>query len=368
MAPPRSPGPPFSPPARPSPPSPPPPPPAPPPPTPSPSRPTAPTPPPPPPPPPESPHPPPPPWAPSPPPPNCRPCVSETQAPFRSFFAPVSLTSRCSAPGTLEHALRELPLYPPRLRELVAAFDEEDEPAAATWRLVSETAANVGLPRPSYPHIRRLVIAERRRRRARAELRDILKEAANTIAAGRAPGFDYTLGRLLEAHAALVAEEDCVSETQGAFGARDRSPRLAEALRRVAALGEGGAELVAVGLVAHGDRQLDLGLADGRSMPSRWCSTERTFARSSATSCSSLMSSPGPVGERACGRRGSGPPASGRAASPRSAASGRCCRPRGSRRPVRRPRPCRRAAPRPRRRRRPRRRASSARAAARSPG
>ena len=112
----------------------------------------------------------------------------------------------------------------PGLRELVAAFDEEGEPAAATWRLVSETAANVGLPRPSYPHIRRLVIAERRRRRARAELRDVLKEAAHTIAAGRAPSFDYTVGRLLDAHAALVAEEDCVSETQGELAARDRSP------------------------------------------------------------------------------------------------------------------------------------------------
>ena len=65
---------------------------------------------------------------------------------------------------------------------------------AATWRLVSETAANLGLPRPSYPHIRRLVRDERRRRRARAEIRDVVKEAASTIAGGRVPGFDYTLG------------------------------------------------------------------------------------------------------------------------------------------------------------------------------
>ena len=108
----------------------------------------------------------------------------------------------------------------PRLRELVAAFDEDDVPAAATWRLVAETAAKVGLPRPSYPHVRRLVIAERRRRRARKELRDVLKEAAGTIAAGRAPGFDYTVGRLLEAHVALADEEACVSETQGEFGLR----------------------------------------------------------------------------------------------------------------------------------------------------
>ena len=108
----------------------------------------------------------------------------------------------------------------PRLRELVAAFDEDDVPAAATWRLVSETAVSIGLPRPSYPHVRRLVIAERRRRRARAELRDVLKEAASTIAAGRAPGFDYTVGRLLDLQAALADEEACVSETQGEFGSR----------------------------------------------------------------------------------------------------------------------------------------------------
>ena len=108
----------------------------------------------------------------------------------------------------------------PQLRELVAALDEDDVPVAATWRLVSETAAKWGLPRPSYPHVRRLVLDERRRRRARAEIRDIVKEAASTIAAGRVPGFDYTLGRLLDAQAALAAEEACVSETQGPFGSR----------------------------------------------------------------------------------------------------------------------------------------------------
>jgi hypothetical protein len=60
----------------------------------------------------------------------------------------------------------------PRLRELVAALDEDDKPVAATWRLVSDTAARFGLPRPSYPHVRRLVADERRRRRAREDLRD----------------------------------------------------------------------------------------------------------------------------------------------------------------------------------------------------
>ena len=106
----------------------------------------------------------------------------------------------------------------PRLRELVAALDEDDAPTAATWRLVGETAVQMGLPRPSYPHVRRLVTAERRRRRARDDLRDVVKEAANTVAAGRAPNYDYTLGRLLDAQAALADEEARVSETQGSLG------------------------------------------------------------------------------------------------------------------------------------------------------
>jgi len=108
----------------------------------------------------------------------------------------------------------------PRLSDLVATLDEDDAPAAATWRLVSEAAARLGLPRPSYPHVRRLVLAERRRRQLRRELHDVLKEAPSTIAAGRVPGFDYTLGRLLDAQAALAAEEACVSETQGVSGSR----------------------------------------------------------------------------------------------------------------------------------------------------
>lgn len=112
----------------------------------------------------------------------------------------------------------------PRLRELVAALDEDDTPIAATWRIVGEAAAQAGLSRPSYPHVRRLVAAERFRRRARRDLRDAVKEAASRVAAGRAPSFDYTLGRLLDAQAALADEEPCVSETQGSPGSRSRPP------------------------------------------------------------------------------------------------------------------------------------------------
>lgn len=109
----------------------------------------------------------------------------------------------------------------PQLRALVAGLDEDGVPAAQTWRLVGEAAARFGLPRPSYPHVRRLVADERRRRAARAELRDVLKEAASTFAAGGTPNFDYTVGRFLDAQAKLAAEEACVSETQGVFEGGD---------------------------------------------------------------------------------------------------------------------------------------------------
>jgi hypothetical protein len=101
------------------------------------------------------------------------------------------------------------------IAELTISLDREDQPAAETWRLVSEAALRMGYPRPSYPNVRRLVRAERKRRELRRELRATLREAARTTAAGRAPNFDYTMRRIHDAAAALAAEEARVSETRG---------------------------------------------------------------------------------------------------------------------------------------------------------
>jgi hypothetical protein len=105
--------------------------------------------------------------------------------------------------------------------ELTISLDRDDQPAAETWRLVSEAALRLGYPRPSYPNVRRLVRAERARRRLRQELRETLREAARTVAAGRAPDFDYTMGRIHDAAAALAAEKARVSETRGSSGRGD---------------------------------------------------------------------------------------------------------------------------------------------------
>jgi hypothetical protein len=55
--------------------------------------------------------------------------------------------------------------YDRRLRGLVVALDRDGAPVAATWRAVGAAADRLGLRRPSYYTVRRLVILERLRER-----------------------------------------------------------------------------------------------------------------------------------------------------------------------------------------------------------
>lgn len=86
----------------------------------------------------------------------------------------------------------------PRLAALVTALDGEDVPAAETWRRVGAAAEELGLIRPSYQHVRRLVRIERRRRELRAEARQVLTGAVATSAAGLVPSVVLVLERLRE--------------------------------------------------------------------------------------------------------------------------------------------------------------------------
>jgi hypothetical protein len=47
-------------------------------------------------------------------------------------------------------------------------------PYAEAWRLLRPVAARLGIPRPSYSSVRRIVIVERKRKRENAELLDVL--------------------------------------------------------------------------------------------------------------------------------------------------------------------------------------------------
>ena len=83
--------------------------------------------------------------------------------------------------------LGRVAFYPPVHREFVQALrvlDAFGMPYAEAWRLLRPVAARLGVPRPSYASVRRIVIAERERKRQRA---DDLDRLLADLFAGRFP-------------------------------------------------------------------------------------------------------------------------------------------------------------------------------------
>ena len=73
--------------------------------------------------------------------------------------------------------LKGVAFHPPVHPEFVLALrvlDAFGMPYAEAWRLLRPVAARLGIPRPSYSTVRRIVIAERKRKRENAELLDVL--------------------------------------------------------------------------------------------------------------------------------------------------------------------------------------------------
>jgi hypothetical protein len=70
------------------------------------------------------------------------------------------------------------PRYDPQILLAVRALDDRAEPMAEISRRVGVAAAELGLPKPSYVHLRRLIVAHREEedaeRRRREEIRRIL--------------------------------------------------------------------------------------------------------------------------------------------------------------------------------------------------
>lgn len=97
----------------------------------------------------------------------------------------------------------------PRIAVLVVELDREDAPMAQTWRDVAGAAERLGMRRPSYQHVRRLVRIERRRRQLEARGRAVLGRAATTLAAGRVPSAVLVLEQLRDLRGAerLVLQE-----------------------------------------------------------------------------------------------------------------------------------------------------------------
>lgn len=76
------------------------------------------------------------------------------------------------------------PRYDRRLIRAIRRLDDESLPIAEVWRRVGEAAERLGVPRPSYVHVRRIVVSERERS---AELREIRNEALVGLVSRMAP-------------------------------------------------------------------------------------------------------------------------------------------------------------------------------------
>jgi len=75
------------------------------------------------------------------------------------------------------------PVHPEFVRAL-RILDAFGMPYADAWRMLVPVAARLGIPRPSYPTVRRVLIAERDRKRRTA---DELDRVLGDLFAGRSP-------------------------------------------------------------------------------------------------------------------------------------------------------------------------------------
>jgi hypothetical protein len=95
------------------------------------------------------------------------------------------------------------PRYDARILEAIRLLDDRTESMAEISRRVGVTAARFGLPKPSYVHVRRFILAHRERENAeaarRAEIREILMEAYLDMYRGRVVDAYEVAGRIRDA-------------------------------------------------------------------------------------------------------------------------------------------------------------------------
>jgi hypothetical protein len=76
------------------------------------------------------------------------------------------------------------PRYDRRILELAAALDDPHVPMAETCRRVGAVAEAIGLIRPSYPHLRRFLVAKRDEDEALRKRREELRRIAADVYLG----------------------------------------------------------------------------------------------------------------------------------------------------------------------------------------
>jgi hypothetical protein len=124
--------------------------------------------------------------------------------------------------------------HPPVHREFVLALrilDAFGMPCAEAWRLLRPVSARLGIPRPSYSSVRRILIAERERKRRHAEELDELLAA---LFSGRFPyvTVEHKLVGLGPAASAVSKERKAAeAPAQPARAARSSSGSVTGALQ-----------------------------------------------------------------------------------------------------------------------------------------
>ena len=96
-----------------------------------------------------------------------------------------------------------------RVHALVVGLHVDGRPAAETWRAVGEAAWELGLPRPGYHVVRKLVRVEVLRRAARTEVRAAALGVALALGSTRAVNLPIALDALAlaRARARLVLDQ-----------------------------------------------------------------------------------------------------------------------------------------------------------------
>lgn len=94
------------------------------------------------------------------------------------------------------------PRYDPRIVEAIASLDDPRRPIAETCRRVGVVAGRLGLPRPSYVHVRRFVVADRERLEAERLRKEALRELAGEVAT------DVLVGRFVHPYEVAVRVAD----------------------------------------------------------------------------------------------------------------------------------------------------------------
>jgi len=86
------------------------------------------------------------------------------------------------------------PRYDPRIVSAVRTLDDRTQPMAEIARRVGAAAAELGLPKPSYVHLRRLILAHREEEEAARRRAEEIRQIAADVY------FDLNRGRRVDAY------------------------------------------------------------------------------------------------------------------------------------------------------------------------